>query len=80
VDEFCIWMQHQVILNTSHQISIQGVEFKDLSEYLQEAFKDYVDEECGVNEDVQTFIMMFAHHRDHEEYVKWMQTVKSVLT
>jgi complement component 1 Q subcomponent-binding protein len=62
-----------------YQFSIQGPEFTELAEDLQEAFGVYVEKECGVDVDVQSFITMYADYREQEEYVSWMQTAKSVM-
>ncbi|KAL3803181.1 hypothetical protein HJC23_003456 [Cyclotella cryptica] len=62
-----------------HSSLYQGPEFDELAPDLQEAFHNYVQKECGVDEDLTAFITMYADYREQEEYVSWMKTAVNVL-
>ncbi|KAL7528118.1 hypothetical protein ACHAWF_002447 [Thalassiosira exigua] len=62
-----------------HASLYQGPEFTELEEGLQESFKRYVVEECGVDEQLAAFISMYCDHREQEEYVSWMKTAVEIL-
>lgn len=57
----------------------QGPEFNELAEDLQESFKQYVVNECGIDKDVAAFISMYADYREQVEYVNWMKTAVDIL-
>mmetsp|Transcript_25014 Transcript_25014/g.37801 ORF Transcript_25014/g.37801 Transcript_25014/m.37801 type:complete len:240 (+) Transcript_25014:126-845(+) len=57
----------------------QGPQFDELAEDLQDAFTEYVKEECGITSDVAAFISMFADFKEQQEYVRWLNQVKLIL-
>ena len=65
---------------TLPKIEYQGPDFTELAEDLQEAFADYLDEECGVNEDVAAFVAMSADHREEINYVDFLKQAQSILS
>ena len=52
-----------------------GPEFEELDPALQEAFDAHL-ERLGVDAELCSFICMFADHKEHREYVQWMEAVK----
>jgi len=57
----------------------QGPQFDELAEDLQDAFTEFVQQECGITSDVAAFISMFADFREQEEYTRWLQQVQSII-
>mmetsp|Transcript_19859 Transcript_19859/g.29840 ORF Transcript_19859/g.29840 Transcript_19859/m.29840 type:complete len:243 (+) Transcript_19859:124-852(+) len=57
----------------------QGPQYDELPEDLQEAFYDYVREECGITSDVAAFISMFADFKEQREYIRWLKQVQLIL-
>ena len=55
--------------------SSENSEFEELDPALQEAFDAHL-ERLDVDADVCAFICMFADHKEHREYVQWMEAVK----
>merc|ERR1712238_141880 len=62
-----------------HAALYQGPDFTELTEDLQEAFRNYVVKECGVDENVAAYIAMYSDNREQEEYVSWMRTAIDIL-
>jgi complement component 1 Q subcomponent-binding protein len=58
----------------------QGPDYIELAEDLQAAMENYLDEECGVNSDVATFIAMFADYKEEMCYVNWLKETRSVVS
>lgn len=58
---------------------MQGPEFTELAPDLQESFKRYVVEECGVDGNVTAYIAMFSDYREQVEYLSWMKTAVDIL-
>ena len=52
-----------------------GPEFEELDPALQEAFDAHL-ERLGVDAELCSFICLFADHKEHREYVQWMEAVK----
>lgn len=57
----------------------QGPQFDELAEDLQDAFTEYVKEECGITSDVAAFISMFADFKEQQEYIRWLKQVQLIL-
>mmetsp|Transcript_2934 Transcript_2934/g.4259 ORF Transcript_2934/g.4259 Transcript_2934/m.4259 type:complete len:293 (-) Transcript_2934:143-1021(-) len=57
----------------------RGPLLEDLPEDVKDAFDIYLQEECGVNEDVAAFIAMYADYREQIEYINWLKGVKSIV-
>lgn len=57
----------------------QGPEYSELAEDVQEAFDDFVQSDCGIDEDVAGFIAMYADYREQVEYVRWLKVAKGIL-
>ena len=60
-------------------VFFQGPDFDELAEDLQISFESYVEKECGVDETVRLFVLMYADYREQEEYVSWMKTAVEIL-
>ena len=58
----------------------QGPDYVELAEDLQAALENYLDEECGVNSDVATFIAMFADYKEEMCYVNWLKETQSIVS
>jgi complement component 1 Q subcomponent-binding protein, mitochondrial len=58
----------------------QGPDFFELEEQLQEQLQAYLEEECGVNNDVSAFIAMFSDYREEACYVNWLQETQTILS
>lgn len=56
-----------------------GPEFEDVDEKLQEAFDEYLAE-VGMNNEVCDFIDAVALDKEQREYLRWLKTVKSLLS
>lgn len=52
----------------------------ELAEELQDALAVYLDEECGVNSDVATFIAMFTDYREEIQYVNFLKQAQSIVS
>eukprot|EP00559_Dactyliosolen_fragilissimus_P005747 CAMPEP_0184856478 /NCGR_PEP_ID=MMETSP0580-20130426/1659_1 /TAXON_ID=1118495 /ORGANISM="Dactyliosolen fragilissimus" /LENGTH=362 /DNA_ID=CAMNT_0027351537 /DNA_START=38 /DNA_END=1126 /DNA_ORIENTATION=+ len=59
--------------------SYQGPQFDELAEDLQEEFTNYIRQDCGVNEDLATFISMYADHKEQIQYMKWLKQVHGII-
>lgn len=57
----------------------QGPEFVELAEDLQEAFKEYLLEEIGINEDMNAFISMYADFKEQGHYVDFLEDAQTLL-
>mmetsp|Transcript_6086 Transcript_6086/g.6826 ORF Transcript_6086/g.6826 Transcript_6086/m.6826 type:complete len:267 (+) Transcript_6086:28-828(+) len=58
----------------------QGPDFTELAEDLQDALAVYLDEECGVNSDIATFIAMFTDYREEIQYVDFLKQAQSIVS
>jgi complement component 1 Q subcomponent-binding protein len=58
----------------------QGPEFIELAEDLQDAFGDYLEEECGVNSDVATFVAMYADYKEQKQYVQFLKDAQAIIS
>jgi len=57
----------------------QGPEFFDLASDLQEAFNVHVQEDCGVDESVSAFLVMYTDFKEQVEYTHWLKTVHDIM-
>lgn len=57
----------------------RGPMLEDLPEDLRDSLDQYVQEECGVGEDVAAFIAMYADYMEQMEYIKWLKNVKNII-
>lgn len=57
----------------------RGPMLEDLPEDVKDALDQYLEEECGVNEDVAAFIAMYADYREQMEYINWLKDVKKIV-
>jgi complement component 1 Q subcomponent-binding protein len=53
-----------------------GPQFETLDVGVQEEFEKFLQER-GINESVALFIPEYAEHKEQQEYVKWLQKVKT---
>ncbi|KAG7347217.1 mitochondrial glycoprotein [Nitzschia inconspicua] len=58
----------------------QGPDFMELAEELQDQLLIYLEEECGVNSDVASFIAMFSDYREEACYVNWLKETQSIVS
>lgn len=57
----------------------RGPMLEDLPEDLKDALDLFLQEECGVDEDVAAFIAMYSDYREQMEYIRWLKNVKSII-
>jgi complement component 1 Q subcomponent-binding protein len=68
-----------ILANGVDKMQYQGPEFTELAEDLQDKFLEYLQDDCGVNEDVATFLAMFADFKEEKSYVVFLEDAKTVL-
>merc|ERR1712151_734843 len=52
--------------------SYNGPDFEDLEDQLQAAMEEYLSE-IGITHDVYDFIDTSATHKEHREYMRWLE-------
>jgi complement component 1 Q subcomponent-binding protein len=57
----------------------QGPEFTELEEDVQDAFLAFVQNDCGVTDDVAAFIGMYADYKEQMEYMRWLKQVQTLV-
>jgi complement component 1 Q subcomponent-binding protein len=57
----------------------QGPDFEELAEDLQDAFHGYLNEDVGLNEDVASFIAMYADYKEQTHYVEFLKDAQALL-
>jgi complement component 1 Q subcomponent-binding protein len=57
----------------------QGPDFAELAEDLQDAFHGYLIEDAGLNEDVASFIAMYADYKEQTKYVEFLKDAQALL-
>ncbi len=57
----------------------RGPVLEDLPEDVKDAFDGYLQDVCGVDEDVAAFVAMYADYREQIEYINWLKGVKSII-
>jgi complement component 1 Q subcomponent-binding protein len=57
----------------------QGPDFDELAEDLQDAFHGYLNEDVGLNEDVASFIAMYADYKEQTHYVEFLKDAQALL-
>lgn len=57
----------------------RGPVLEDLPDDVRDALDEYVQVECGVDEDVAAFASMYADYREQAEYIQWLNDVKSIV-
>jgi len=57
----------------------QGPEFYDLASDLQESFNVFLQEDCGVDETVSSFLVMYTDFKEQTEYEHWLKTIHGVV-
>ena len=57
----------------------QGPEFVELAQDVQDSFTEFVQTDCGVNENVAAFVSMYSDYKEQTEYVDWLNGVKSII-
>jgi hypothetical protein len=67
-------------MGTLPKVEYQGPSYDELSEDLQEAFETYLEEECGVTEDVAAFVAMFSDFREETLYVSFLKEAQSIIS
>lgn len=65
---------------TLPKVEYQGPDYTELAEDLQEALVDYLDEECGVNSDLASFVAMFSDYREEMNYVNFLKQAQSIVS
>lgn len=58
----------------------RGPMLEDLPEDVKDALDTYLEEECGISEDVAAFIAMYADYREQMEYIAWLKDVKNIVS
>ena len=53
---------------------------EDLPEDVRDGLDLYLQEQCGVDEDVAAFIAMYADYREQVEYINWLKSVKNIVS
>lgn len=56
----------------------QGPEYFDLAQDLQDAFNTLLIEDCGVDEGVSSFLVMYTDFKEQTEYVHWLKNVHGI--
>ena len=64
---------------SSEKTLYQGPEFSELAEDLQDAFAVYLEETCGVNSDVATFVAMYSDYKEQLHYVNFLKDAQSIV-
>ena len=59
--------------NNSTEATYDGPPFENLSDSLQEAFVQYL-EERKINSDLSEFILSYSQAKEQKEYVHWLKT------
>jgi complement component 1 Q subcomponent-binding protein len=57
----------------------QGPDFDELAEDLQDAFFGYLYKDVGLNEDVASFIAMYAYYKEQTHYVEFLKDAQDLL-
>jgi complement component 1 Q subcomponent-binding protein len=57
----------------------QGPDFEELAEDLQDAFSVYLTEDVGLNEDVASFVAMYADYKEQTKYVEFLKDAQALL-
>jgi complement component 1 Q subcomponent-binding protein len=57
----------------------QGPDFTELAEDLQDAFHGYLEEDVGMNEDVASFVAMYADYKEQTQYVQFLKDATALL-
>ncbi len=58
----------------------RGPLLEDLPEDVRDGLDLYLQEQCGVDEDVAAFIAMYADYREQVEYINWLKSVKNIVS
>lgn len=58
----------------------QGPDYSELAEDLQQAMETYLDEECGVNSDLATFVAMYSDYREEHNYVNFLKVAQTIIS
>jgi len=58
----------------------QGPELFELADDLQDAFATYLQDDCGIDSDISSFIGMYSDYKEQLEYSKWLTMAKSIIT
>lgn len=66
--------------NLPDKSQYQGPDFLELAEDLQEAFIEYLEEECGVNSDVASFVAMYADYREQMQYAQFLKDSQAIIS
>ena len=67
-------------MGTLPKVEYQGPVYTELSEDLQEAFETYLQEECGVTEDIAAFVAMFADYREQMNYMSFLKEAQAIIS
>ena len=65
---------------TLPKVEYQGPDYTELAEDLQEALQAYLDEECGVDSDMATFVAMYTDYREEVLYVNFLKQAQSIVS
>ena len=58
----------------------QGPEFFELAQDLQSAFQQFLETDVGINQDVSSFIAMYADYKEQEHYIRFLERSKRLLS
>lgn len=67
-------------MGTLPKVEYQGPVYTELSEDLQEAFVTYLQEECGVTDDVAAFVAMFSDYREQMNYMSFLKEAQLIIS
>mmetsp|Transcript_59973 Transcript_59973/g.147415 ORF Transcript_59973/g.147415 Transcript_59973/m.147415 type:complete len:156 (-) Transcript_59973:4741-5208(-) len=67
-------------MGTLPKAEYQGPVYEELSEDLQEAFETYLQEDCGVTEDIASFVAMFSDYREQMNYMSFLKEAQSIIS
>lgn len=60
------------------EVFYQGPEFSELAEDLQETLAIFLQDECGIDGDVASFVSMYSDYKEQTEYINWLKSIKSL--
>jgi len=65
---------------TLDKAEYQGPDFMEMAEDLQEAMGVFLEEECGVNSDVATFVAMYTDYKEQLKYAQFLKDAQSIIS
>lgn len=65
--------------NLPEKKQYQGPDFLELAEDLQEAFMNYLEDDCMVNSDVAAFVAMYTDYKEQTQYAQFLKDAQSII-